>query len=694
MVSIRDARDPQFEDSSAPAPLRFDIYALGPSLIEVLAGAELSRGHSGDAVRSLQERLNALGAEPPLAVDGLFGPKTEAALQGFEGRAGLKGSGALNMELWMLIEMVLQGRRDDCPGGHKNGRPSHVPARAPRFGAKGPAGSMSAGQLAQQDEARRRARPAGAQPSGTQPAGSQPSGTQPTDAPVVGPTGPVVPGVGQTQGDAELQRLQESTIASARRELAAGVHEDLGDNRGTRIDQYARDGGMGTGMEWCGFFTGFNYNEAARESGGRFKENIRFHSFQKARAYFEYRTYTNASATENARQDGLQAQHQAEGSTRRWMVLNGSGGHRHATQNNRPHETYEPSTLPIRAGDTALFTRGHVGLVESYDATSGRLTTIEGNAGGGRVRRKTYDLNNPSDRAAFDGFGRPARGDFEIAGGVQGTQPEVAQPTIAQPNGAQAPGETPRAPASGATLNLPARNDGAMTGSEFIARTRNMSRSEREALILREIESGNVPDFARQMQEIDVSANGHTGKVRVMPDYLAIGSNEDFVRIPMDANTAQHIADRTGTVLPTRKLVDEVYRQADVRLTAQPLPAGAQMMSTDYYARHNALVQANNPPQGALVAGHKKDVVMTNLLDRNPDRVAIYGFNKADGRPWQPLSTIHEETYADYSHGARLVGGTMLVDGVERPIAEVLRDPQLAALISDEGVIRNPRANR
>ena len=68
----------------------------------------------------------------------------------------------------------------------------------------------------------------------------------------------------------------------------------------------------------------------------------------------------------------------------------------------------------IREGDTALFSRGHVGLVESYDPTSGRLVTIEGNSIGEAVRRRTYNLNDPRDRAAFEGFGRPARGDFDL----------------------------------------------------------------------------------------------------------------------------------------------------------------------------------------------------------------------------------------------------------------------------------------
>src|SRR5262249_25425238 len=150
------------------------------------------------------------------------------------------------------------------------------------------------------------------------------------------------------------------------------------------------------------------------------------------------------------------------------------------------------------------------------------------------------------------------------------------------PNAAPPPPADP-APRATATLDLPPRPADAMTGSEFLARTANLSRTARESAILHEIQSGNVPDFARQMRDVQVTSTSpdgrtHTGSVHVMPDYLAIGSNDDFVRIPMDPITAQKIADQSGTSLPTTKIVDETYRQAEVKLTPQPLPAGPEMM--------------------------------------------------------------------------------------------------------------------
>lgn len=247
---------------------------------------------------------------------------------------------------------------------------------------------------------------------------------------------------------------------------------------------------------------------------------------------------------------------------------------------------------------------------------------------------------------------------------------------------------------------LPPRSAQALTGTAFLEQSRKLSRPEREKAILQQVLSGNVPDFMREFKPLSLSAKGadgqmHTATVHVMPDYLAIGSNEDFVNIPMDPMTAQKIADQTGTVLPTRKLVNDIYKQAQVKLQPKPQTPGPQMMSNDYYLKHAQTLKQQRQDAGMqlgqLLAGHKKDVVLTNRLESNPGKVAIYGWHQLNGKAIQPLSTIHENTYADYSHGVRLVAGTMTIDGVELSVAEVLKNPNLAPLLSDEGALKNSR---
>lgn len=267
------------------------------------------------------------------------------------------------------------------------------------------------------------------------------------------------------------------------------------------------------------------------------------------------------------------------------------------------------------------------------------------------------------------------------------------KPTVAPP-------ASPQAAPSRARLPLPARQANAPTGSQFMEQIRHLSGAAREQAMLDQILAGNVPDHLRHFKEIQLSAKGgdgqrHTATVRTLPDYLAIGSNGDYALVPMTPLTAQKIADATGSSLPTRKLVDDIYSAAEVKLTPSPKQPGAIMMTTGYFNEHNETVRQQRAAAGAqngqLIAGHKKDVVISNLLDQKPHRVAIYGWHQPNGKAIQPLSTIHEDTYADYSHGIRLIAGTVKVDGVERPIAEVLNDKNLAPLLSDEGPIHSPK---
>ncbi|MDB5095944.1 MAG: hypothetical protein JWM80_365 [Cyanobacteria bacterium RYN_339] len=277
-----------------------------------------------------------------------------------------------------------------------------------------------------------------------------------------------------------------------------------------------------------------------------------------------------------------------------------------------------------------------------------------------------------------------------------GPAPTPAPPQPPAP--APAPGPKPAGPAVGLAA-LPPRPADAEGGQAFLDRTAHLSRAEREDAIFQEIAKGNVPDFLRQLKDVNVSiktADGRTvnATYHVMPDYLAVGSNQDFVRMPMDPITAQRLAERFGCTLPTRKMVDDVYHQATVKLTPSPLPAGPQMMSNDYYRRHQEAVerqrQGLQAPLGELTAGDKKDLIISNAIGQHPGKVIIYGWHQPNGKPIQPLSWIHEASYADYSHGARLVSGTMTVDGREVPVADVLADPQLSRLLSDEGAIKHP----
>ncbi|GEM_PF-469038 len=245
---------------------------------------------------------------------------------------------------------------------------------------------------------------------------------------------------------------------------------------------------------------------------------------------------------------------------------------------------------------------------------------------------------------------------------------------------------------------IPQRPSGAMSGSAFMTATWTMDRTRRESSMLTELSRGNLPPFERRFMGVTVTDAGpdgvpHTVTYQVMPDYLAIGSDTDFVRIPANPLTAQRVADQFGCSLPTRKMVNQIWRAAAARFAPIPMTPGPQMMSNAYFQEHNRRIELQRAgrPLGLLLGGTKKDVVISNRLLSYPTRVAIYGWHQLNGSPIQPLSTVHENTYADYSHGIRLVKKAVVVDGRTMDIVDVLRSVSLSYLLSDEGRMPTPR---
>ncbi|MDR3688633.1 MAG: hypothetical protein P4L46_04580 [Fimbriimonas sp.] len=244
-------------------------------------------------------------------------------------------------------------------------------------------------------------------------------------------------------------------------------------------------------------------------------------------------------------------------------------------------------------------------------------------------------------------------------------------------------------------LDLPDRKQDAPTGSILAGQIAALPHRQREDRIFAEIDAGNVPSFIRKLAPVAVAAkvNGQeiSGTVYVTPDYLAVGSDDDYLFVPMTPYTAQRVADRVHCVLPTPKIVDAVYSAATVKLAPSPIPPSPAMTTVQVFLDHTRTVRgqraADPAPMGALTAGDKKDVVICKGLPEAPAKVAIYGWHRRDGKPIQPLYLGHTATWADYSHGIRLVWGDMIVDGVSKKVVDVLKDPVASALLSDEGPI-------
>jgi hypothetical protein len=248
---------------------------------------------------------------------------------------------------------------------------------------------------------------------------------------------------------------------------------------------------------------------------------------------------------------------------------------------------------------------------------------------------------------------------------------------------------------------LPPRPMDAPKGAALAGRIAALDLATREKEIIAEVSRGNVPEFWRHFVPVTVTRKvdqqDMTAVYEVSPDYLAIGADDDYFLVPVSPATAQALADKLDCVLPTPRMVGDIHAAAAVKLPPMPIPPSPEMTTVPVFRQHNEIVRQQRAallaahPLGALVAGDKKDLVLTRRLFNAPDKVAIFGWHRLDGTPIQPLYVGHAASWVDYSQGTRLVRQNMTVDGKPTTVAEVLADAKNCVLLSDEGPLLDPR---
>ena len=238
-------------------------------------------------------------------------------------------------------------------------------------------------------------------------------------------------------------------------------------------------------------------------------------------------------------------------------------------------------------------------------------------------------------------------------------------------------------------IDVPDRTS-SLTGNDFYHQAFAMKWKERDSFAVKEILAGNMPSFLQKFERIKVSIiDSVTGKTInaeyfVAPDYVSIGTDDDWARINITPLAAQKIADSFNCFLPTRKMVNDIYKAAKIKL--EPVPMYAFRDSTPTMWHHHLIIEGQRKGKKGLIAGIQKDVVISGKIsrDQKADRVAIYGWHKLDGNPIQPLYTGHIYWWVDYSQGIRLVYRKIKVDKKWMDYIDVLNDPILKKLLCDE----------
>lgn len=239
-----------------------------------------------------------------------------------------------------------------------------------------------------------------------------------------------------------------------------------------------------------------------------------------------------------------------------------------------------------------------------------------------------------------------------------------------------------------------------MRGKDFVrSLKRHGSDLERDNQILGAVAQGHHAPL--NWAPIKVKAGTREATIFVMRDALMVGEPGDYVRISMNADTAQRIAWHFNAYLPTTKICDAVWDAAEVRIAPQtqgpPKYSYSDMddplRMLDYHVAVDAAIVKSQKPLASLVANVGKHWVLTNK-NLNSDRVRNYGWygtgsvSSSGYRMIQTLGAAHNSRHADYSQILRLVKNEVEIDGQMKTFADLACDPELCALVSDEGVLK------
>lgn len=173
-------------------------------------------------------------------------------------------------------------------------------------------------------------------------------------------------------------------------------------------------------------------------------------------------------------------------------------------------------------------------------------------------------------------------------------------------------------------------------------------------------------------------------EVDVARDYLT----GQGVHLPLWPSTAQRVADRFGAMLPTKRLVDAIWRATTVKVAPRPM-AYRPLAGDDVriIAQHEAIVDGQVAGRVGLTDGGFKSIIVGRSVPSTPDKVFIYGWHRLDGTTIQPVFGGHSSRFSDYSHGTRLVSRTAYRNGQPVPIESLFADPTTATLLNESGVL-------
>ena len=251
-----------------------------------------------------------------------------------------------------------------------------------------------------------------------------------------------------------------------------------------------------------------------------------------------------------------------------------------------------------------------------------------------------------------------------------------------------------------------ARTPVGLPGSEWLelyAKVDPGDELARHRLVLEQVALHNMPDTWDDW--VTVTVHGRKGTVvafEVSPHGLRIGTNSDWVEVPLDGPHAAAAAEILGHTLCTAWMAQQVYVQAkkhggaihyfaaaeianSLRLNGwnNNVPDGAKMKSPEFFQQRSILLQNwlddHAIAPGTLVAGYFKTVVPpVDGLTRHGGLEMLGGYTDQGERIQSLSGGFHGRIFFDYSHNIRLAKNVIRVQGQAMTLAEFFSSTKYA----------------
>jgi hypothetical protein len=225
----------------------------------------------------------------------------------------------------------------------------------------------------------------------------------------------------------------------------------------------------------------------------------------------------------------------------------------------------------------------------------------------------------------------------------------------------------------------------------------------RHMFVIQQVAALNMPSSMLSFVTIKVTGQkGTEVEFEVSPHPLRIGTDKDWIEVPLDGPHSLAAAKLVGCTLPTlwmakqtdlmvRKTRGMVHFFDALEITNMTTidwdpkrPDGSLLRSPALFQRRNELLQAwlteNKFENQRLVGGYYKDIIQPDLSDGLlvKNRLWTYGGYDDQGDLIQPVSGMHLSNYFDYATLPRFVKLWLKVDDQKMTINDFTNNADYA----------------